>query len=73
MNSRERTVQRRVSPLNQPVGGAIIDAEGREIPITETMIRRACSELDKQWIAAPKRTSQAARPATATPASHPAP
>ena len=31
----------------QPVGGSIIDAQGREIPITEDMIQRACRELDK--------------------------
>ena len=30
-----------------PVGGSIIDAQGREIPITEDMIQRACRELDK--------------------------
>ena len=39
----------RVIPFKpqQPVGGAIIDAEGREVPITEHMIQRACSELEK--------------------------
>lgn len=31
----------------QPVGGSIIDAQGREIPITEDMIQRACRELEK--------------------------
>lgn len=31
----------------RPVGGSIIDAQGREIPITEDMIQRACRELDK--------------------------
>ena len=31
----------------QPVGGAIIDAEGREIPITEQMILQACRELEQ--------------------------
>ena len=36
-------------PFNpqQPVGGAIIDAEGREIPITEQMILQACRELEQ--------------------------
>ena len=29
-------------------GGAIIDAQGREIPITENMIQHACRELEKQ-------------------------
>ncbi|MFS2126847.1 PA1571 family protein [Pseudomonas sp. Pseusp97] len=33
----------------QPVGGSIIDAQGREVPITEDMIQRACQELDKTW------------------------
>jgi hypothetical protein len=39
-----------VIPLQprRPVGGAIIDAKGREIPITEHMIQRACQELHKQ-------------------------
>ncbi|MER1154806.1 PA1571 family protein, partial [Pseudomonas aeruginosa] len=31
----------------QHSGGAIIDAQGREIPITEVMIQRACRELDR--------------------------
>lgn len=46
----------RVVPL-QPqhlVGGSFIDAQGREIPITEGMIQRACRELDKHW-SPPKR------------------
>jgi hypothetical protein len=36
-------------PFNpqQPVGGAIIDAQGREIPITEQMILQACRELEQ--------------------------
>jgi len=33
----------------RPVGGSIIDAQGREVPITEDMIQRACQELDKTW------------------------
>jgi hypothetical protein len=50
--------QNRVIPLNpqQPVGGAIIDAEGREIPITEQMIQQACRELDQAW-QTPRRAS----------------
>lgn len=28
-------------------GAAIIDAKGREIPITEEMIQKACEELDE--------------------------
>ncbi|QKE63146.1 hypothetical protein HNE05_07165 [Aquipseudomonas campi] len=41
----------RLVPL-QPqhaVGGSFIDAQGREVPITEGMIQRACRELEKHW------------------------
>lgn len=50
MNSQHTdTAKRRVIPFNtqQHTGGAIIDAQGREIPITEVMIQRACRELDR--------------------------
>lgn len=30
-------------------GASIIDASGREIPITESMIQRTCQELIKAW------------------------
>ena len=30
-------------------GAAIIDEHGREIPITEDMIQRACEHLEDQW------------------------
>jgi hypothetical protein len=30
-------------------GAAIIDASGREVPITEEMIRRACEALAESW------------------------
>ncbi|WP_407310854.1 PA1571 family protein [Pseudomonas sp. nanlin1] len=30
-----------------PVGGALIDEKGKEVPITETMVREACSKLEK--------------------------
>lgn len=30
-------------------GGALIDARGREIPITESMIQRACRELEQHY------------------------
>lgn len=51
MKAQQQSSQPRVTPLNpqQPVGGSIIDAEGREIPITEQMIQQACRELDKNW------------------------
>ena len=36
-----------------PVGGFIIDAQGREVPITEEMIQCACQALEQslqnQW------------------------
>ncbi|WP_338109867.1 PA1571 family protein [Pseudomonas leptonychotis] len=30
-----------------PVGGFVIDAQGREIPITEAMIQQACTSLER--------------------------
>lgn len=55
------TMEKRLASLRarRPIGGAVIDAQGREIPITESMIQGACRILDKAWIAAPhpgKRT-----------------
>ncbi|NQD91732.1 hypothetical protein HP532_03580 [Pseudomonas sp. CrR25] len=44
----------RVNP-QQGVGGAIIDANGREIPITEQMIRQACRELENSSQAVHRR------------------
>lgn len=32
---------------DKPVGGAIIDEQGREVEITEHMIQDACEELEK--------------------------
>lgn len=48
----------------QPLGGAIIDADGREIPITEQMVQQACLELDRFWQQAP-HSAAAAHSATA--------
>ncbi|MBO3278074.1 PA1571 family protein [Pseudomonas schmalbachii] len=46
-----RNVEPRPAPqpgaAQQSTGGAIIDAEGHEIPITEEMIQRACKQLDE--------------------------
>jgi hypothetical protein len=58
MKAQQQPPQSRVIPLNpqQPVGGAIIDAEGREIPITEQMVQQACRELDKS-LQAPRHAS----------------
>ncbi len=30
-----------------PVGGFVIDAQGREVPITEAMIQQACQLLEQ--------------------------
>lgn len=30
-------------------GAALIDDQGNEVPITESMIRRACEELSRTW------------------------
>ena len=35
---------------HQSLGCSIIDADGREIPITEDMIQKACSELEKRLV-----------------------
>ena len=34
----------------QSLGCAIIDAQGREVPITEDMIQAACRELDQRLV-----------------------
>ncbi|MFD2405064.1 PA1571 family protein [Azorhizophilus paspali] len=39
----------------QPSGGAVINEQGREIPITEGMIQKACRLLDKTWAAAARQ------------------
>jgi len=40
---------------NQSLGGSIIDAQGREVPITEAMVQLACRELDNCSLATAKR------------------
>ncbi|WP_177523053.1 PA1571 family protein [Pseudomonas sp. v388] len=40
---------------NLPVGGAVLDQEGREILITEEMVQTACQECDKQWVTPEKQ------------------
>lgn len=51
------TVQHSVTRIKtqQMVGGAIIDAQGREVPITEQMILQACRELEKSAQGTPRR------------------
>ena len=48
------TQQRPAQPAQ--VCGSIIDAQGREIPITEQMIQQACSELEKSRVAPAKKS-----------------
>lgn len=38
-----------------PVCGSIIDAQGREIPITEQMIQQACRELENSRVTPVKK------------------
>ena len=38
-----------------PVGGAILDKDGREILITEEMVQAACQECDKNWVVPEKQ------------------
>lgn len=45
----------------QPSGGALIDEQGRETPITEGMIQKACRLLDRNWVAAPRQPPTASR------------
>jgi hypothetical protein len=58
MSMHKQTNQPRVIPMppQQPVGGFLIDAQGREIAITEYMIQRACSELEKNWVSPNKHS-----------------
>lgn len=54
MNSQKHTTERHSLPQKPqlPVGGALIDGQGREIPITEGMIRLACQALEKNCVGA---------------------
>lgn len=52
MHSQQQNSQK-TTPM--PVGGFVIDAQGREIPITEDMIQQACNALEKAQQQAAKR------------------
>ncbi|MFP5441268.1 MAG: PA1571 family protein [Gammaproteobacteria bacterium] len=56
---RERAVD---APRTAPIGwgAAIVDENGNETPITESMIERACAELAGSWLF-PRRQYAAAR------------
>ncbi len=49
-NSSEDKIEVIRTQPNQSLGCSIIDANGREVPITEDMIQKACSELDKRLV-----------------------
>jgi 2-hydroxychromene-2-carboxylate isomerase len=44
MQSQQQKASTQAHPL---VSGYVIDAQGREIPITEDMIQKACRELEQ--------------------------
>lgn len=52
-NSNQVPVVRATPTL--PVGGAILDEQGREILITEGMVQAACQECDKNWVVPEKQ------------------
>ncbi|WP_409278874.1 PA1571 family protein [Pseudomonas defluvii] len=47
MSLQNSSTSQQASTHANPVFGAIIDAQGREIPITEQMIQKACQDLEK--------------------------
>lgn len=49
-NSRDDKIQVIRTQPNQSLGCSIIDADGREVPITEDMIQTACRELEKRLV-----------------------
>ena len=49
-NSSEDKIQVIRTQPNQSLGCSIIDADGREVPITEKMIQNACSELENRLV-----------------------
>ncbi|MBH8613990.1 PA1571 family protein [Pseudomonas mohnii] len=49
-NSRDDKIQVIRTQPNQSLGCSIIDADGREVPITEDMIQAACRELEKRLV-----------------------
>jgi hypothetical protein len=54
-NSTNQTLEVKRTQPHQAVGGSIIDAQGREIPITEDMIQDACQELEKRLVKPAKK------------------
>lgn len=46
----------RATPSQEPLIGAMIDANGREIPITDSMIQHACQALEFNCVGAALNT-----------------
>lgn len=59
---RDRAVDANGASRASPIGwgAAIVDENGNEIPITESMIERACAELAGSWLF-PRRQYATAR------------
>ncbi|HWT67957.1 MAG TPA: hypothetical protein VN214_02465 [Pseudomonas sp.] len=49
-NSSDDKIQVIRTQPNQSLGCSIIDKEGREVPITEDMIQKACRDLEKRLV-----------------------
>ncbi|MHC8343271.1 PA1571 family protein [Pseudomonas sp. RT6P73] len=49
-NSSEDKIEVIRTQPNQSLGCSIIDKDGREVPITESMIQEACSELEQRLV-----------------------
>jgi hypothetical protein len=49
-NSSDDKIQVIRTQPDQSLGCSIIDADGREVPITEGMIQDACRELEKRLV-----------------------
>jgi hypothetical protein len=49
-NSTEQSIPVKRITAHEQVGGSIIDAHGREVPITEDMVQDACRELEERLV-----------------------
>ncbi|BFT62233.1 PA1571 family protein [Pseudomonas moorei] len=49
-DSRDDKIQVIRTQPDQSLGCSIIDADGREVPITEDMIQTACRELEQRLV-----------------------
>ncbi|KQZ78028.1 MULTISPECIES: PA1571 family protein [unclassified Pseudomonas] len=49
-NSSDDKIQVIRTQPDQSLGCSIIDEQGREVPITEDMIQKACRDLDKRLV-----------------------